>query len=321
MLLFCMDTFLLQKRHSKIRDCGGAVPPSIGERRRGWAGREASDNWINQEEALNRIVSRVDPERLPSGIAGVPLGTIVGALRQLFLTIIERSTETLAPTDLIRFYIQDDHLDHPISTTIMPVSDLTIEKILTEILKVLQSKKSIQLDSGFKVEIAKKSIVSIPIDDDNLCCAKAIVFALAHAKKDATAISAMKNRNRPALKKRAQELHEAAGVPLGPCTFQEVTYKGKERPLRINLWHHDNHYDVIKSVKGFFGSNYYCENCEKPYSSCESHRCPKACYICLRMSCPPDNHKDARIATDFVYLKVVIRHTKPSREKKKKIPL
>ncbi|GIY64709.1 DNA-directed DNA polymerase [Caerostris extrusa] len=119
----------------------------------------------------------------------------------------------------------------------------------------------------------------------------------------------MKNRNRPALKKRAQELHEAAGVPLGPCTFQEVqifedhlniqivvfsadnlnqvTYKGKERPLRINLWHHDNHYDVIKSVKGFFGSNYYCENCEKPYSSCESHRCPKACYICLRMSCPP----------------------------------
>ncbi|GIX98239.1 hypothetical protein CEXT_623211 [Caerostris extrusa] len=99
----------------------------------------------------------------------------------------------------------------------------------------------------------------------------------------------MKNRNRPALKKkRAQELHEAAGVPLGPCTFQEVqifedhlniqivvfsadnlnqvTYKGKERPLRINLWHHDNHYDVIKSVKGFFGSNYYCENCEKPYS-------------------------------------------------------
>ncbi|GIX93573.1 uncharacterized protein CDAR_316111 [Caerostris darwini] len=128
----------------------------------------------------------------------------------------KKTTETLAPTDLIRFYIEDDHLHHPISTTIMPVSDLTIEKILSEILKVPQSKKSIQLDSGFK-----------------------------------------------------------------------VTYKGKERPSRINLWHHDNHYDVIKSVNGFFGSSYYCENCEKPYSHCESHRCPKACYICLRMSCPP----------------------------------
>ncbi|GIY16093.1 hypothetical protein CDAR_126371 [Caerostris darwini] len=28
--------------------------------------------------------ARVDPERLPSGIAGVPLGTIIGAVRQLF---------------------------------------------------------------------------------------------------------------------------------------------------------------------------------------------------------------------------------------------
>ncbi|GIY23144.1 uncharacterized protein CEXT_398501 [Caerostris extrusa] len=100
------------------------------------------EHYPDQEE-LN--FCRVDPERLPSGIAGVSLGTIIGAVRQLFLTIIERTTETLAPTDLIRFYIQDDHLDHPISTTIMPVSDLTIEKILTEILKVLQSKKSIHL--------------------------------------------------------------------------------------------------------------------------------------------------------------------------------
>ncbi|GIY98535.1 DNA-directed DNA polymerase [Caerostris extrusa] len=186
---------------------------------------------------------------LPSGIAGVPLGTIVGALRQLFLTIIERSTETLAPTDLIRFYIQDDHLDHPISTTIMPVSDLTIEKILTEILKVLQSKKSIQLDSGFKVE---------------------------------------------------------------------VTYKGKERPLRINLWHHDNHYDVIKSVKGFFGSNYYCENCEKPTVVANHIAVQRHVTYVSVMSCPPDNHK-RRIATDFVYLKVVIRHTNCHGKKEKSL--
>ncbi|GIY05387.1 hypothetical protein CDAR_537541 [Caerostris darwini] len=25
--------------------------------------------------------------------------------------------------------------------------------------------------------------------------------------------------------------------------------------LKINLWHHDNHYDAIKSIKDFFGSN------------------------------------------------------------------
>ncbi|GIY43349.1 DNA-directed DNA polymerase [Caerostris darwini] len=192
--------------------------------------------------------ARVDPESLPSRIAGVPLGTIVGAVRQLFLTIIERSTETLAPTDVIQFYIQDDHLDHPISTTIMPVSDLTIKKILTEILKVLQSKKSIQLDSGFKVEVItirlsvgsgktncrvtnvsldrlqKQSILSIPIDDDNLCCAKAIVFALAQAKKEATAIAAMKNRNRPALKKRPKSYTKLQAFLWGLVLSKKYKY-------------------------------------------------------------------------------------------------
>ncbi|GIY16091.1 DNA-directed DNA polymerase [Caerostris darwini] len=168
----------------------------------------------------------------------------------------------------------------------MPVSDLTIEKILTEILKVLQSKKSIQLDSAFKVEVItirrsvgagrskvanisldrlrKKSIFSIPTDDDNLCCAKAIVFALAHAKKDSTAMEAIRKHNRPALKKSAQELSFSLLTINGD---NQVTYKGKERPLRINLWHHDNHYDAIKSVNGFFGSSYYYENCEKPNGS------------------------------------------------------
>ncbi|GIY61028.1 DNA-directed DNA polymerase [Caerostris darwini] len=215
--------------------------------------------------------ARVDPERLPSGITGVPLGTIIGAVRELFLTIIERTTETLEPTGLIRFYIQDDHLDHPISTTIMHVSDLTIEKILTEILKVLQSKKSIQLDSGFMIEVItiRRSV--------------------------------------------GAERSKVANISLD--RLRKQTYKGKERSLRINLRHHNNHYDVIKSIKGFFGSSYYCENCEKPYSHCEAHRCPKACYICLRVSSPPGQPQTCK-GCDPMYQKV-IRHTKPSREKKK----
>ncbi|GIX66992.1 hypothetical protein CEXT_340401 [Caerostris extrusa] len=79
----------------------------------------------------------------------------------------------------------------------------TTEKILTEIMKVLMSKKSFQLDRDFSVQviIAKRSvgarrskitnisldrlrniaILLLPTDDDNLCCAKAIVIGLAHA--------------------------------------------------------------------------------------------------------------------------------------------
>ena len=62
-------------------------------------------------------------------------------------------------------------------------------------------------------------------------------------------------------------------------------YKGPPRNKRINLYHHDYHYDVIKSLKAFFGSNFYCEKCDKPFQNIEDHRCSEACYICFRVSC------------------------------------
>ncbi|XP_035214601.1 uncharacterized protein LOC118188296 [Stegodyphus dumicola] len=159
-------------------------------------------------------------------------------------------------------------------------------------MKVLQSKDKIELDTGFSVDVItirrpvgaggnrkvinismdrlrKQSILSIPYDDEGLCCAKAIVYALAHLHMDTTAIKAMQKCCRPALVKRAKELlelHMAANVPLGPCTFSEiaifedhldvqivvfssenlnrVVYKGRERTQRINLWLHDAHYDA-----------------------------------------------------------------------------
>ncbi|GIY66532.1 hypothetical protein CDAR_196971 [Caerostris darwini] len=82
----------------------------------------------------------------------------------------------------------------------------TTEKILTEIMKVLLSKKSLQLDRDFNVHVilvkrsagARRSkitnislgrlrniaILLLRTDDDNLCCAKAIAIRVAHARKD-----------------------------------------------------------------------------------------------------------------------------------------
>ncbi|GBO07509.1 hypothetical protein AVEN_105708-1 [Araneus ventricosus] len=153
----------------------------------------------------------------------------------------------------------------------------------------------------------KRSILCIPTDSLGLCCAKAVVFAIAHLDGDRRSINAMKDRRRPALETRARELHKKAGIPLGPCTFAEVArfekvldiqivvisteerngvaYRGRDRSRRINLWLHNGHYDVIKSLKGFFASNHYCERCEKPFENLENHRCPMACHICLRVCC------------------------------------
>ena len=67
----------------------------------------------------------------------------------------------------------------------------------------------------------------------------------------------------------------------------QVTYKGPDRERRINLWYHDNHFDVIKNMKGLYGSNHYCNNCDKPFSRIEDHCCTDFCFICLDRTCIP----------------------------------
>ncbi|XP_054711137.1 uncharacterized protein LOC129220730 [Uloborus diversus] len=283
----------------------------------------------NSDQIVYR--ARVDPEQLPVELQNNPLTAARESVRELFRILIERSTAGLRPSDLIRFCIQADGLDRPISTRLMPVSELTLETVLAAVLKVLQSKDEIMLDSGFFVDIItvrrdvgagrrtrkivntkvdclkKRSILSIPVDDEGLCCAKAIVYALAHLHGDQTQIEALRQRDRPTLMNRARELHAAAGVPLGPCTFTEivkfeehldtqivvisadnlnkVSYKGPSRKQRINLYLHDEHFEVIKNLKGFYASNFYCEICEKPYDHRQNHQCPDACRICFRRGC------------------------------------
>lgn len=218
----------------------------------------------------------MDPSRLPENVRGVPMATIVDSVRELFATLIRRSTEGLAPSDLVRICIQAEGLDKPISTSLMPVSDLTVEKVLAAVVKVLQSKDQIELDAGFTADVmtiqrpvgagkrklvnisidrlAKQSILSIPEDDEGLCCAKAIVYALAHLENDRTAINAMKRRDRPALMNRARALHEAAHVALGPCTFREIAQFEEHLNVQIVVLSSENLNRVSDFLYIFFSS-------------------------------------------------------------------
>ncbi|CAL1264769.1 unnamed protein product, partial [Larinioides sclopetarius] len=67
--------------------------------------------------------------------------------------------------------------------------------------------------------------------------------------------------------------------------MNKVSYKGENRSRRINLFLHNDHYDVIKSLKGFYGTDHYCESCDKAYGRIEDHRYLNACYIGLRTDC------------------------------------
>ena len=53
-------------------------------------------------------------------------------------------------------------------------------------------------------------------------------------------------------------------------------YGGPEKDKRIYLYMHNNHYDVITKMPGFF-TCYYCHVCKKADEHQEEHRCPNAC--------------------------------------------
>lgn len=109
-------------------------------------------------------------------------------------------------TDLIRLTVQCPELDYPISLPFMRVAQLSADRLLSEIERVLQSYEEFVIDQSLKIEVVhvklhsgkrhkkkcyvdlekslkiKKSFIKI-INRDELCCARAIVTAKAKLDK------------------------------------------------------------------------------------------------------------------------------------------
>ena len=100
----------------------------------------------------------------------------------------------------------------------------------------------------------------------------------------------------------AQELHQKANVPRGTCGIEEVKqfqiymsdyqinivskehndailYSGPDHEKRIYLYLHDNHYDVITKMPGFFVRNCYCHDCKKGYDHAVRIICVLVCVL------------------------------------------
>lgn len=93
----------------------------------------------------------IDTEKLHNHAGNVVL--LIDVVNELFAKLLNQVTVGLEPTDLIRFCIRADGLDKPISTCLIPVSEMTVERLLATIVKVLQSKESIQVDAVFEVDV------------------------------------------------------------------------------------------------------------------------------------------------------------------------
>ena len=156
---------------------------------------------------------------------------------------------------------------------------------------------------------SKRSVVRI-MNDDDLCCAQAIIVAKAIADKDER-LKLIKDSRIRVQETSAQKLQEEARVPLGPCGLDQirlfeiilneyqfvilsaehghaVVHKGPPSEKQFMLLMHDGHFDVITKLPGFFDSSYFCLECEKAYSSetYNHHSCRKTkCEACLQKKC------------------------------------
>ena len=86
-------------------------------------------------------------------LADNPIFLTVDLVRQIFDILIDRTTENLKPSDLIGVCKQSEHLDRPTSTCLVKVEELTIEKILSVVTKVLQSNEEKRLDREFLIDV------------------------------------------------------------------------------------------------------------------------------------------------------------------------
>ena len=157
----------------------------------------------------------------------------------------------------------------------------------------------------------KESVVTIK-NDDELCCARAIVTA--KAKVDSHPNWDGFKKGRKIQTKQAVAFHKEVGVPFGPCGYDElqtfamapslydyqlllvdatrgysVKSFGPPQDKQLVLLYDNNHYDVITTLPGFFGSGYFCTRCFKPYENEGRHACknnPDHCPACLQTGCP-----------------------------------
>ena len=163
---------------------------------------------------------------------------------RIFDRLIEDVTEGMNPTDQVRFVLQSDQLQFPISIPFCPLEELTVEKVLSNVEKVVQSNEDFRLNDTVTINIIhvemprgsgrrkrttldirdhlknKKSVITIN-NKDTLCLARALVVSIARIEKDPRYKQIKEARGRIQCQ-RALDLQRAANVPLGPSGIDAV---------------------------------------------------------------------------------------------------
>ncbi|GFU32308.1 uncharacterized protein TNCV_1733811 [Trichonephila clavipes] len=191
---------------------------------------------FNSEEVIFQVLLEPDCW-LNNGSATI--GQTSDAIRTLYESLLRRVTSSLEPTDLIRAIIFSEHLDRPISTHLMLVSEMSVEKIMACATKVLQSKSEVRLDEEVEKDADLRSL----------------------RKKDCCL-----------LQRRAIALHQKTGVPQGPCGFEKIALFEqylKIQVIVVSTTALNQLYQCRKCCKVILR-----KVCSKSQHRCEEKRCP-----------------------------------------------
>ena len=163
----------------------------------------------------------------------------------IFDRLIQDVTKGMNPTDQVRFILDSDQLQSPITLPFCALEELTTEKVLSQVEKVVQSNDDFRLNDAVNIDILrvempqgsgrsrrttynlrqylkkKKSVICIN-NNDNYCLARALAVAIARIEKDPR-YAQMLNSTCYIQFERALALHQAAHVPFDiPCGLKEV---------------------------------------------------------------------------------------------------
>ena len=211
-----------------------------------------------------------------------------------------------------------------------------VDAVFTQMANALNSNEQFEMDDSFQVSItqvrhapvgsghrrnlkpghqamkkltAKKTSIIRICNNDELCCARALVTAKARIDNDPDWGNIRKGRQIQT--HLAKSLHQEAGVDQGPCGYEElhtfaeflqgyqllvvdgdrgfrVTSFSQPNEKKLIILHADHHYDVVTSLPGFFGTSYFCHKCLNGYNDQGEHQCSSRtpfCRSCLQVNC------------------------------------
>ena len=162
----------------------------------------------------------------------------------IFHHLLEDVTAGMNPYDQVRFVLSSNQLQSPIAIPFCSLEELTVEKVLSHVEKVIQSNEEFRLNTTVNIDLIrvemprgsgrlkrttlnirdhlrkKKSVIAINNKDD-LCLARALAVSIARIEKDPR-YNQIIDSSRAVQRERAFDLHEAANVALGPCGLKEV---------------------------------------------------------------------------------------------------